>query len=149
MDEFSKACELTDFPVVIRVPILWGDQDAFGHVNNTVPIRWFESARIAYLEQSGVGAAMSERGLDPILASVRSDYRRQLKYPDYVQLGARVTRLGNSSVTMQHAVYSEDQQAVAVEGQAVFVVFDYKENASCPVPDEARAAVEKIEGKTF
>ena len=38
---------LESFPVVIRFPVHWGDQDAFGHVNNTVPLRWFESARIA------------------------------------------------------------------------------------------------------
>ena len=47
--------ELADFPVVIALPVQWGDQDAFGHVNNTIPIRWFESSRIAYLEHSGMG----------------------------------------------------------------------------------------------
>ena len=36
---------LTDFPTTVTLPVQWGDQDAFGHVNNTVYLRWFESAR--------------------------------------------------------------------------------------------------------
>ena len=44
-----------EFAITIELPVLWGDQDAFGHVNNTVPIRWFELARMAYFERTGMG----------------------------------------------------------------------------------------------
>ena len=37
---------LRDFPLVVEIPVQWGDQDAFGHVNNAAYFRWFESARI-------------------------------------------------------------------------------------------------------
>ncbi|MBC8876759.1 MAG: acyl-CoA thioesterase, partial [Planctomycetes bacterium] len=56
---------LADYPSVVTLPVQWGDQDAFGHVNNTVPLRWFETSRIAYLEQSGLGYMMSGAGLGP------------------------------------------------------------------------------------
>ncbi len=49
---------LAGFPVVLAVPVWWGDQDAFGHVNNTVYLRWFESARIAYSREVGLSALM-------------------------------------------------------------------------------------------
>ena len=46
--------ELLDaYPVIIEIPIAWGDMDAFQHVNNTVYFRHFESARLAYFEKIG------------------------------------------------------------------------------------------------
>ena len=69
---------LHGFPIVIRIPIQWGDQDAFGHVNNTVPIRWFESARIAYLEQIGLSDKGSAGALGPILAAISCNYKTRL-----------------------------------------------------------------------
>lgn len=42
---------LEGFPVVIELPVVWGEMDAFAHVNNVVYFRYFESARIAYLER--------------------------------------------------------------------------------------------------
>lgn len=132
---------------IIKLPVQWGDQDAFGHVNNTVPIRWFESARIAYLEHSGTGPLLDQLQLGPILASVRCDYRRQLRYPDTVWIGARVVKVGRSSFSMLHAVYSQawgDQ--VASEGESVIVVFDYKANRPQRVPDVMLEAMRAFEG---
>ncbi|MBC7852346.1 MAG: acyl-CoA thioesterase, partial [Pirellulaceae bacterium] len=83
---------LKDYPIILTLPILWGDQDAFGHVNNVVYFRWCESARVTYLNDTGLQALMSQANLGPILASIKCDYLRQLNYPDTVRIGARVTR---------------------------------------------------------
>ncbi|MCZ6911333.1 MAG: acyl-CoA thioesterase, partial [Proteobacteria bacterium] len=40
---------LDDYPVVIELPVVWGEMDAFDHVNNIIYFRYFESARIAYV----------------------------------------------------------------------------------------------------
>jgi len=149
MSESIKPAALAEYPVVVVIPIQWGDQDAFGHVNNTVPIRWFESARVAYLEQGGLGHMMSNDGLGPILAAISCQYRKQLNYPDTVHVGARVTKLGKSSMTIGHAVYSEALGAIAAEGESVIVVFDYPANRPRRVPDDMRAQIEKLEGKSF
>ena len=66
----SPSHPLADFAVTIDLPILCGDQDAFGHVNNTVPISWFKTARIVYFERSGMEALMRANGVGPILAAV-------------------------------------------------------------------------------
>lgn len=144
-----KPAALAEFPVSIRLPIQWGDQDAFGHVNNTVAIRWFESARVAYLDAGGLDHLMSRGGLGPILASISCQYRKQLGYPDIVHVGARVSRLGRSSLTMHHAVFSEKLQAIAVEGDSAVVVFNYDTQRPVRIPDEIRAAMERLEGKTL
>jgi acyl-CoA thioester hydrolase len=138
---------LSEYPVVITLPLQWGDQDAFGHVNNTVPIRWFESARVAYLEQSIMSQMMQAGGIGPILASVTCNYRRQLHYPDRVSIGSRISKIGRSSFIMEHAVYSEKLDAIAVDGTSTVVVFDYQANRPTRVPDEIRKAFELLEGK--
>jgi acyl-CoA thioester hydrolase len=136
---------LTDYPVKITLPILWGDQDAFGHVNNTACIRWFESARVKYLEAIGLADMLSVERLGPILAQVSCNYRRQLKYPDEVMIGAKIVRMGNSSFTMGHAVWSEQHQAIAADGESVVVVFNYQSQRPVRVPEELRQAVELLE----
>ncbi len=78
---------LAEFPVVITLPVQWGDQDAFGHVNNTVYFRWFESARIAYFERIGLSHVLDVEPIAPILASISCDYRRPITFPDTVQVG--------------------------------------------------------------
>lgn len=140
---------LSGFPVIIKLPILWGDQDAFGHVNNTTAIRWFESARIAYLEQSGMSGLMQSKQLGPILASITCHYRQQLHYPDTVHVGTRIARLGRSSLVMEHAIYSERLEAIAAEGEGTVVLFDYHTQRPQRLPEDIRAAIERVEGKSF
>ncbi|MGZ3337569.1 MAG: acyl-CoA thioesterase, partial [Isosphaeraceae bacterium] len=43
-------------------------------------------------------------GIGPILASVANDYRRQISYPDTVHIGVRITRIGRSSIDMEHKI---------------------------------------------
>lgn len=144
--DFQVASELAEFPVVIRWPVQWGDQDAFGHVNNTIYFRWFESARMAYGARIGL-AAEENKPLDvgPILAHIGCNFRRQIAFPDQVQIAARVTRLGNSSFTMIHSLYSEALGAIAADGDSTLVVFDYRQQRPCPIPADVRAAIETLE----
>lgn len=137
------------YPVWITLPIQWGDQDAFGHVNNTVYFRWFESARIAYGNRVGLAETGTGQKVGPILAAVECNYRRQLKFPDTVHVGARITRIGRSSLTMEHRLISEQLRAVAAEGDSTLVCFDYFAQTSIPLPPVMRAAIEQLEGKSL
>ena len=140
---------LKDYPIILTLPILWGDQDAFGHVNNVVYFRWCESARVAYLNDTGLQALMSQANLGPILASIKCDYLRQLNYPDTVRIGARVTRIGNKSVSMEHAIFSDSLQAIAAKSDSVVVLFDYGQQKSCAIPADVRDKIAAVEGKSF
>lgn len=137
--------ELAEYPVVVTLPIQWGEQDAFGHVNGAVPVRWFETARIAYLLKIGLNALAPSEGIGPILAAVNCNYRSQVKFPDTIHIGARVTKIGNSSLNIAHLVYSEAQQAVTVEGDTILAAFDYQAQKTVRIPDEMRAAIEALE----
>jgi acyl-CoA thioester hydrolase len=137
--------ELADHPVALVLPVQWGDQDAFGHVNNIVHFRWMESARIYYFGQAGLGHMMSNQGQGPILASIKCDYRRQLTFPDTVLISSSITSIGRTSLKMAHRIYSTAQQAVAAEGESVIVMFDYQAQKPVPVSDEIRAIISALE----
>ncbi len=143
------AALLAGFPVVIALPVQWGDQDAFQHVNNVVYFRWYESARIAYTSKLGLGDLMRSQQIGPILAAISCDYRRPITFPDTVHIGSRVTRIGRTSFAMEHALVIASARAIAAEGKSTIVVFDYKTNTPVPVPDDARAAISALEGKTL
>ena len=137
---------MDEFPVSIEIPVQWGDQDAFRHVNNTVYLRWFESSRIAYSRQAGLWDLLATANIGPILASIRCDYRRPLTYPDTVRVGSRVVKIGRTSLTIEHRVLGLASGEVAAEGVAVLVLYDYNKAEPCPIPDQVRRAIQALEG---
>lgn len=129
------------FPIAVEVPIAWGDMDAFGHVNNTVFIRWFETARIALCERLGLTVDRPE-GIGPILATVTCDYVAPVEYPATVVTRAKVTNIGGRSIGVEHVVTIGG--TTVARGTAVMVLFDYANGESVAVPNEIRDAVEAL-----
>lgn len=142
-NEKAMSPKPADFPVRISIPVQWGDQDAFGHVNNIHFLRWFESARIEYLAKCD--ARISSETVGPILAAVNCDYRRQMKFPDTAIISASVSKIGNSSITIQHYMWSEQQNEITAEGQSVVVMFDYQSQNPVAVSQSIRDKIAKIE----
>lgn len=128
---------------VTRLPVQWGDQDAFGHVNNVVYLRWFESARIDLLNACASSVTMTGRGLGPILASISCNYRRQLHFPDEVLVGSKVARIGGSSADIGHVVVSRRQQQIVADGISVIVIFDYAAGRPVRIPADLRGQLSR------
>jgi len=124
--------------VTIEVPVAWGDMDAFGHVNNTVYLRWFESGRIAFFERVDVPHREVEESCAPILASTTCNFLRPLRYPDTVEIDTSIEKIGTKSFTMRYRIVSRALSAPAAEGQGVIVWYDYGADASAPIPDDLR-----------
>ncbi len=137
---------LAGYPVVIELPVQWGEQDAFGHVNNVIYFRWFESARIAYFGRIGLMKPEDVAQVGPILASSSCDYRRSIVFPDSVRIGIRASRIGRTSIAFEHRIVSLEQRALAAEGTSTTVVYDYAAKRPSPVPDSLRQAIEDLEG---
>ncbi len=138
----SVRTALAGYRTITTLPVQWGDQDAFGHVNNVVYFRWFESARIDLLSVFPSSVTMSGTGLGPILASMKCDYRRQLRFPDTVYIGSKITRIGRSSADIGHAIFSLQQEQTVAEASSVFVIFDYSAQRVTRIPEDLRALFE-------
>jgi acyl-CoA thioester hydrolase len=132
------------YPVSVEIPVAWGDMDALRHVNNSVYLRWFETARMAYFAHIGF-SDLEEVG--PILARAAVDYRRPVTYPDTVRVDITVSRIGGSSFVMACRMWSRAQQAEVATGESVMVAYDYRAGRSTPVDDRLRAAIVAVEAQ--
>lgn len=140
----GTADPLALFPIVIRVPIAWGEMDAFGHVNNIVYFRYFESARIAYLEAIGFRGDTPDR-VGPILASTECRFRRPLTYPDTLSVGARAASVAEDRFAMEYVIVSDTLRDIAAHGAGVVVAYDYAGMCKAALPDPVRARIGEVE----
>lgn len=138
---------LAGFPVVIELDVGWSDMDSFDHVSNLVYFRYFQDARLTYIERTGWLQLKREVGLGPILKSTSATYRKPLKFPDRVWVGARASEVQEARVTFEHRVVSRAWDALACEGLAVVVSYDYRVEAKCPLPEGVRKAIAEIESR--
>ena len=131
---FSIYFTMSDFKSIItNASVLWGDMDDFGHVNNIVYLKWFETARVEIAKKAlGLeGLQMDEikkkDGFGPILANFNSNYRIPLRYPDTINIKTRVSHVGNSSFGIEHQMYSkENDEKVVFDAESVVVMVNYK-----------------------
>ena len=137
---------LAGFPVVIRTMVHWGEMDAYGHLNNTVFFRYFETARIAFLDRCGLLASYDRDRVGAILHSTDCRFRRPLFYPDDLLVGARTLAVGEDRFTMGYRVVSLSQDAVAADGTGVVVAYDYAAGRKIPLPEAVRTGVLALTG---
>lgn len=137
---------LARWPVSLEVPVAWGEMDAFQHVNNTVYLRWFESARIAYFDRAGMLQRMTAQKIGPILARQSIDYRLPVVFPDTVTVSATVLRLGTTSLVMGYRLTSRAKQgALVAEGESVVVMIDYASGRKVELDPQLEAAIGDVE----
>jgi acyl-CoA thioester hydrolase len=136
---------LESFPVVIEVPVAWGEMDAMQHVNNIVYFRYVESVRMAYFERIGLLELQQQTGVGPILAWTSCRFRRPLTYPDTVSVATRVTKVDDDRFTMQTMIYSRALADVAAESEGIVVAFDYRAQKKTLLPEAIRRRIHELE----
>ena len=132
---------LAGYPVVIEIPVAWGEMDAFQHVNNVIYLRYFESGRIAYFEHSGWTTRERTGDIGPILASVTCRFKFPLTFPDRVLVGTRADTIGEDRFTMHHRVVSTRHNRVAADGEGVIVTYNYQDNCKAQLPQAVREQI--------
>lgn len=114
------------YPLTIELPVLWGQMDAFQHVNNTVYFRYFEAARIAYGDRIAMFKEMQETGIGPILASTNCTFLKPLQYPDTIRVGCRTLWAKANEMEQEYAIFSNRLKKMAAVGSGRLVAYDYR-----------------------
>ncbi|MEZ0372528.1 MAG: acyl-CoA thioesterase [Candidatus Sericytochromatia bacterium] len=130
--------------VSIEIPVAWGDMDAYGHVNNTVFLRWCESARIAFFERIGLDRCREETGISGILASVQCRYKTPVTYPDSVKVTASLLRLGEQDFELSYEIVSQKLQRVAAQASDRLVSYDYRQLAKASWPEAVMSRIREV-----
>jgi len=134
-----------NWAVSLTLPVLWGDMDAFEHVNNVRYFRWFESARIEYFHQLKLKEFLTNKGVGPILAHTSCNYLQALTFPDTIEVKARVCKIGSTSFTQDYLITSNKSQQPVATGQGVIVMIDYVTGKKIALSDETIKRMNTLE----
>ena len=125
------------------VTLRWADNDAYGHVNNTVYYQWFDSVVNEWLVDAGL---LDIAVGDPIglVVATACDYFAPLSFPGDADVGLAVEQLGTSSITYRLGVFGAGVDAPAAQGRFTHVMVGRAERRPVPIPDHWRAALDRL-----
>ncbi|MDX9945351.1 MAG: thioesterase family protein [Azonexus sp.] len=123
---------------VTKMPIRWGDMDAYGHVNNTVYFRYMEQARVEWIEEMKVPVRPGGEG--PVIINAACTFLKPMNYPGMVEVRTYVGAVGRSSCQTYVDMLIDDE--VYAEGAAKVVWMDTQTGKSVPLPEHVRAVLE-------
>ncbi len=127
-----------EFSIVQRVR--FGDLDAMQHLNNVEFLRFFETARIAYLGERLGGHSPTDPGeFGWIFAECQIAYRSPCHFDEDVRTIVRPGELRRSSLRLLFEMRAGAEERLAAEGYGVLVGYDYASGRARPIPDEVRA----------
>lgn len=141
----SKAAVPTrkDYKVFYPISTRWSDNDIYGHVNNVAYYSYFDTAANRYLIEQG-GLDISDGRIVGYVVKSGCDYHSPITYPEGIEAGIRVDRMGNSSVQYGIAIFREGVAEAAAHGHFVHVFVERAANKSVPIPTGLRAALERL-----
>ncbi len=129
-----------DFAAFRSITTRWMDNDAYGHVNNVVYYSWFDTAVNAHLVERGA--------LDPaagdvvgVVVETGCRYHAPISFPEPVEIGLRVERVGETSVAYVLGVFRAGEERAAADGRFVHVYVERAAMRPVPVPEAVRRAV--------
>jgi len=121
--------------VKLELPVLWGDMDAAQHVNNTIYLKWVESARLAFFEKLQHGD-VNFKTVGPILAWQDCKYIFPLTYPDTVVVTHDVIKLETDRIQCKSIVYSKTHHRLVAIAHTTLVAYNYKALKKASIPEE-------------
>jgi acyl-CoA thioester hydrolase len=132
------------FRLVVPVSVRFRDCDALGHVNNAVYFTYLEESRFRWFRDVFGENGFAKHSI--ILADVRCSFRAPATHGEILDIGIRVERIGRSSFSHRYRIEAQKDRRLIAEAESVGVGFDYATQASRPLGDDFRQAVEAHQG---
>jgi len=133
----------SDYRVFYPISTRWADNDIYGHVNNVTYYSYFDTAANRYLIEEG-GLDISDGHIVGYVVSSGCEYHAPISYPEPIEAGLRVERLGSSSVRYGIAIFRAGAEQAAAHGYFVHVFVDRAVDKAVPIPARLRQALERL-----
>jgi acyl-CoA thioester hydrolase len=121
----------------------WMDNDAYGHVNNVVYYSWFDTVVNAHLIEQGA-LDIHASPVIGLVVETQCNYFAPVEFPQTVEAGLRVARMGKSSVRYEVGLFVQGQAMTAAKGHFVHVYVDRVTRRPAPLPDKLRSVLEDL-----
>ncbi|KAF4579433.1 hypothetical protein EYR40_000399 [Pleurotus pulmonarius] len=133
----------TDYPYFLEYRTRWSDNDQYSHMNNSIYYHLFDSVVNTYL--------IAHCGLDPtnspqigLVVSSFCQYFAPAAFPEVLDLGLRVSKLGERSVTYEIGVFKQGAQNPGAVGGYTHVFVDSKSRKSVQMDSRKKEGLEKL-----
>ena len=126
-------------PIITR----WHDNDVYGHVNNVTYYSFFDTAVNTYLNEQG-GLDIHDGKVVGFVVSSACDYFASIAFPDRIDIGLRVGKLGNSSVQYELAVFKAGEDEACAAGRFVHVFVNRATNQPVAIAGVLREALQRL-----
>ena len=135
----------SDYPHHAIVPTRWGDNDVYGHVNNVQYYAVFDTVINAWLIREG-GLDIHAGGVIGLCVESHCEFHAAFAYPEPIEAGLRVGKLGRSSVRYELGLFGEGAEDPAATGWFVHVFVDRADRRPAAIPEGVRASLERLAG---
>lgn len=135
---------LAGYPVTVEQPVVWGELDPNGHVNNIWYFRYIENARVDLYRQIGKYDQETAHGITLVVRSTSCRFRAALGFGDVVVTGVRITSLETDRFSTSYRVVRKADGAIAAEAEATLVCYDPEKNIKAAIPEKLRHALEAL-----
>ena len=136
---------LANYPVAWTETLQWGDMDAFNHINSTHYFRYFENARIAYLEKLGLLQRFKSDSLAIVVKDQSCRYKAPLKYPDTISVGLSAGSIESDRLTFKYDIISHNSKLITTTGSSNMVIVDSNSGAKTNMPDDVAEKINNLE----
>lgn len=136
---------MTEFRFYHPIEVRYGDLDPQGHVNNAKFMTYMEQGRVQYIRHLGLWDGKSFLKLGFILAEARITFISPILFAQQVQVGVRVSRLGNKSLDMVYRLEDALTGEELATGSSVQVAYDYQSGKTIPLPEHWRQIIREFE----
>lgn len=147
MSERKAIGSRADYKYFVPITTRWHDNDLYGHVNNVTYYSYFDSVANHYLIHVG-GLDIHHGQVIGLVVNSGCSYHAPLEFPDELEGGLRINRLGNSSVEYGIAIFRKGEDAAAAEGHFVHVFVDRQSRRPTAMPAKLRDAFSRILAET-
>ena len=131
------------YPHFVTIPTRWMDNDIYGHVNNVVYYSYFDTVINRYLITDG-GLDIAAGDVIGVVAESHCRYLRGIAFPEDIDAGLAVGKLGRSSVRYEIGLFTNGDTNAAAEGYFVHVFVDRASRRPVPIPAQLRQALERL-----
>ena len=132
-----------EYPHSLALPTRWIDNDVYGHVNNALYYAFFDTAINQYLIAVG-GLDIAHDAVIGFAAETHCVFLRPVAFPQVLEVGLRVARLGTTSVRYELAIFTGGEAQAAAVGHFVHVFVDRASGRPVAVPERLRAALARL-----
>jgi acyl-CoA thioester hydrolase len=141
MNSKVRSLSRNDFTYRLAIPTRWDDNDMLGHLNNVLYYRFFEAVLVKFVIEE-INLDWRDGILSVQAVESFCQFHHPLSFPEVIDAGLRVAKIGNSSIVFEMALFGPNSQTAAANGHMVEVLVDRNTGKSRPISKDQRVLLE-------